>query len=70
MQFIANGGDEIDQQAHKKYVEEFRTNIGDKSIRIVINVGSSANAGGAKESMESSAKMTALNVRSLDLHAP
>lgn len=58
---------------HKKYVEEFRTNIGDKSIRIVINVGSSGNGTGgtAKESMESSTnKMTALNGRTLDLHAP
>lgn len=53
-------------------MEEFRTNIGDKSIRIVINVGSNNNAGGgAKESMESSPhKMVALNGRNIDLHAP
>jgi hypothetical protein len=53
-------------------VEEFRTNIGDKSIRIVINVDSNNNGGGgAKESMENSPhKMVALNGRNIDLHAP
>jgi len=52
-------------------VEEFRTNIGDKSIRIVINVGSNNNGGNAKESIESSPhKMVALNGRNIDLHAP
>ena len=52
-------------------MEEFRTNIGDKSIRIVINVGSSGHTGAAaaKESMESSTKMAALNGRTLDLQA-
>jgi hypothetical protein len=69
VQFIGSGEE---QDAQKKYVEEFRTNIGDKSIRIVINVGSNNNGGGgAKESMESSPhKMVALNGRNIDLHAP
>ncbi len=65
MQFISAGGEE--EQAHKKYVEEFRTNIGDKSIRIVINVGSN-NGGARKGSRESSSKRAPLNARSIDLH--
>ncbi len=49
-------------------MEEFRTNIGDKSIRIVINVGK----GGGKKSRDGSTKKmnVANGVRNAETHAP